>query len=113
MGAFLQTYGVWIVFGIAIILMFRMHGGGGMHGMHSGGAPSARDDDQRLNQSYPPAVEPYDQDGAFDRPVAGSLGSIAPLDPRLAPPPARETTTDSSDGSDTAHHARQQRHGGC
>ena len=34
MWEFLQTYGLWIVFGIISILMMRMHSGG-MHGMGS------------------------------------------------------------------------------
>ena len=43
MWEFLQTYGIWILFGIMFLLMMRMHSGGmrggGMHsgGMHGGG----------------------------------------------------------------------------
>lgn len=36
MNEFLQTYGSWIIFGLLMLLMFRMHGGG-QGGAHSGG----------------------------------------------------------------------------
>jgi hypothetical protein len=36
MWQFIQTYGLWIVFGIFFLLMMRMHFGG-MGGMHGGG----------------------------------------------------------------------------
>lgn len=38
MNEFLQTYGSWIIFGLLMLLMFRMHGGG--HGSTHGGAHS-------------------------------------------------------------------------
>jgi hypothetical protein len=44
MWQFLQTYGIWILFGILIVLMMRMHGrgmhGGGMHGHDQRDEPS-------------------------------------------------------------------------
>jgi hypothetical protein len=36
MNEFLQTYGSWIIFGLLMLLMFRMHAGG-HGGAHSGG----------------------------------------------------------------------------
>ncbi len=36
MWQFLQTYGIWIIGGIFLVLMIRMHSGG-MGGMHGGG----------------------------------------------------------------------------
>ncbi len=39
MWQFLHTYGIWILFAIALVFMLRMHSGGigGMHGGHGGG----------------------------------------------------------------------------
>ncbi len=41
-GTFIQTYGYWILIGVAVIFMMRMHGGG-MHN-HGGGGSSAGHD---------------------------------------------------------------------
>lgn len=32
MTGFLQTYGTWLIFGLLLLLMFRMHAGGHSHG---------------------------------------------------------------------------------
>ena len=49
MADFLQTYGGWIIFGLLLVLMFRMHAGGHSHGgmmhheMHGDSARRHRD----------------------------------------------------------------------
>lgn len=63
MWQFLQTYGIWIVFIVVLVLMMRMHGGG-MHGggMHGGGCGMGMGHDQEDEHSGTPrAVPPRDQ----------------------------------------------------
>lgn len=40
LGTFIQTYGFWILLGVAFVFMMRMHGGMGMHG---GGCGTSHD----------------------------------------------------------------------
>jgi hypothetical protein len=63
MWQFLQTYGLWIVFGIFFLLMMRMHRGGmgGMHGGHGGGN-RMRMDHSSEEASYTQRVVPLDED---------------------------------------------------
>lgn len=58
MWAFLQTYGIWILLGIFVFLMFRMHSGG-MHGGMGGGCGMGMDHeryDQHEQQSQTQVV---------------------------------------------------------
>lgn len=50
MWEFLQAYGYWIVFGLFLVFMLRMHAGGcgmghGQHGDHGADKPTGRDKD--------------------------------------------------------------------
>ena len=42
LGTFIQTYGYWILMGVAFIFMMRMHGGG-MHKHGTGGSGTSPD----------------------------------------------------------------------
>lgn len=71
MWQFLQTYGIWILFGIFFILMMRMHGGG-MHGHGMGGGcgmgmnhDGHEHDEHRRSQ----AVPLDDRDSSYQRVV--------------------------------------------
>ena len=57
MTEFLQTYGSWIIFGLLLVLMFRMHAGGHGHGgvMHHDNLP---DDSRQHNDQYIVEADP-------------------------------------------------------
>ncbi len=67
---FLQTYGIWIVFGIFFILMMRMHSGG-MHGKGMGGGcgMGMQHDQSEEPSNTQRAVPLYDGTGASQRVV--------------------------------------------
>ena len=73
---FLQTYGTWIFFGLALLFMFRMHsgrghamsGGCGMGGHQPGDAHEDDSQPARLNDDGTPAIRsrPVSADAAAD-----------------------------------------------
>lgn len=58
MWQFLQTYGIWIIFGVLFVLMMRMHSGG-MHGHGmGGGCGMSMDHDEHDQRSHGQRVVP-------------------------------------------------------
>lgn len=126
MEAFLQTYGVWIVFGLFIILMLRMHSGHGMHstrntqgshgthgmyGMYGMDTESGDQDRMQHPQHIRPvAEESADRDDIAAQPVEGSFASMAPRTMSAVQPPTRELPQKEAGA---AEHAGHQRHGCC
>lgn len=116
MQAFLQTYGSWIVFGVLVLLMFRMHcvhgahGGHHVHSAHSGYDDYDRDPSdtrQDTEHGHAPAEEAADQGSLLDKPALGSFASTAPRTMSAVQPPARELSQDEAEG---VGHAGHQRH---
>ena len=109
MADFLQTYGGWIIFGLLLVLMFRMHAGGHSHGgmmhheMHGDSASRRRD--QHIVDADPvkesSTVANQDGFGVSGRNVreASSLGSFD-----------SKTTTRDDEAPSSAHGSR---HAGC
>ena len=109
MADFLQTYGGWIIFGLLLVLMFRMHAGGHSHGgmmyheMHGDSARRLRDQyivdaDPVKELSTPTNEDGSDVSGRNVR-EASSLGSFD-----------GKTTTRDDEAPSSAHGSR---HAGC
>ena len=72
MWAFLQTYGIWLLVGVFVFLMFRMHSGG-MHSGMGGGCGMGHDQHEQQTQAVPlreknassSRVVPLDDEGAY------------------------------------------------
>ncbi len=82
MWQFLQTYGIWILFGIVLVFMIRMHSGGmgGMHGGHGGGNGMKMDQSSEEASGTQRAV-PLDEDqrGTVVRDI-NPEGKVAPTE---------------------------------
>jgi hypothetical protein len=74
MWEFLQTYGIWILFGIMFLLMMRMHSGG-MHG--GGGCGMGMGDEQHNEPSDRQRVVPLRDENADTQ-------RVVPLDDRYS-----------------------------
>ena len=80
MGQFLQTYGSWIIFGVLMVLMFRMHSGHGDHSMmgHGDSMSHEQHDDETASPTQDVPLH-----GAY---MAQTPASIAPSASDTVPP---------------------------
>lgn len=69
--AFLQTYGIWILFIVLFVLMMRMHGGGHSgHGMGGGcGMGMSHNEHEHDEHGKPQAVPRDDRHSSYQRVV--------------------------------------------
>ena len=110
METFLQTYGPWILFGVLVILMVRMHSGHGMHSTHghTGDRDRDRDRDRSLDHTHEVAERPADQADTLAKPREGSSGDTTTRAVSDALPPTR---TRPADQAGAGQHTGHQHHG--
>jgi hypothetical protein len=102
MWQFLQTYGIWLLFGLFFLLMLRMHGGG-MHGHRGGHGMGTGYTQDEGSSNMQRAVPSYHQHEAPQR--------VVPLDNAERDTVVRDITP--GEENTLAEQPRPKRRSGC